>query len=81
MWLVFTTQFPHVSGVQPPPGLHYVHAAFWILLHPLKWDLGALWVALMTIVCLQGGKKISPLFPGALVALAIGAMEILLRRI
>lgn len=73
VWLVFTTQFPHVMGLAPPSGMHYVQAALWILLHPLQWDLGALWVALVTVVCLQGGKKISPLFPGALVALALGA--------
>lgn len=79
VWLVFTTQFPHVTGVAPPPGMHYVQSALWILLHPLKWNLGSLWVALMTIVCLQGGKKISPLFPGALVALAIGAIHRIVR--
>lgn len=51
VWLVFTTQFPAVTGMAAPHGMHYVQAAFYILVRPLEWDLGALWARFFLFAC------------------------------
>lgn len=72
VWLVFATQLPVILGAAPPPGMHFLSAAGWLILRPAQWSLGTLATALCTVTCLLGGRRLHPLFPGAIVASALG---------
>ena len=72
VWLVFATQVPVIVGASPPPGMHFISGAFWLLAHPGLWKPGCILTAGATVTCLLGGKRIHPLFPGAVVATLLG---------
>ena len=59
-------------GTSPPPGLHHVMGAIWILCRPWTWAWGTILTAVGTVICLLGGKRLHPLFPGAVVATLLG---------
>jgi SulP family sulfate permease len=71
-WLVFATQVPVILGAAPPPGMHFLSGAGWLLFRPALWNVGPLLTALGTVVCLFGGKRLHPLFPGAVIATLFG---------
>ena len=71
-WLVAATQLPVILGASPPPGMHYLAAAVWLLMRPQLWQPGSLLLAIATAGCLLGCKRIHPLLPGAVVATLIG---------
>ena len=73
VWLVFAAQFQSIVGAAPPAGMHFISGAFWLMFRPHVWHLGPITVALITMACILGGRRISPFFPGAVVAAAIGA--------
>jgi len=72
VWLVFATQLPVILGAVPPPGMHFLSAAGWLIVRPALWSMGTLVTALCTVACLFGGKRLHPLFPGAIVASVLG---------
>jgi SulP family sulfate permease len=74
VWLVFASQLPVILGAAPPAGMHFLAAAAWLLARPALWSLGTLATALCTVVCLVGGKRLHPLFPGAIVASVLGCV-------
>jgi len=71
-WLVFATQVPVIVGLAPPPGMHFLLAALWLLARPLLWQPGTVCMAAVTAAFLLGGRKIHPLFPGAVAASVLG---------
>jgi SulP family sulfate permease len=71
-WLVLATQVPVILGAAPPPGMHFISGAFWLLARPWLWQPGCIVTAAATVGCLLGGKRIHPLFPGAVVATLLG---------
>ena len=72
VWLVFATQVPVVVGAAPPPGMHFLAAAGWLLARPALWQVGTIVTAAATVACLLLGKRLHPLFPGAIVATVAG---------
>jgi SulP family sulfate permease len=57
VWLVAATQLPVMLGAAPPPGMHYLAAAAWLLVRPQLWQLGTLATAAVTVACLLGGRR------------------------
>ena len=74
VWTVAASQVPVILGVSPGSGMSYLHAAVSCLAQPQKWQLGQLAVAALTALCLTKGRRIHPLFPGALAACALGCL-------
>lgn len=72
VYLVAAAQVPSICGVSAPQGAHFITAAAMVLSRPTAWKLGATAVAAVTAVCLLGGKRIHPLFPGAIIATILG---------
>jgi len=70
--LVAAAQIPAICGVPPPQGAHFITAALVVLAQPAAWMAGTIAVAALTAVLLLGGKRIHPLFPGAIVATTLG---------
>lgn len=69
--IIFSTQLHKVVGVVPPDGKP-LSRAWWTVQHIGDWQILAILIAVGTLACMLGGKKISPLFPGVLVAVVIG---------
>jgi SulP family sulfate permease len=44
----------------------------WALTHPASWNPVAIGLAVLTLVLMLGGRRLSPRFPGVLVAVALG---------
>ncbi len=68
------SQVPLILGVSPPSGLHYLVSAAWSVMHSAQWVPGCIAVAAATMACLLGGRRLHPLFPGALLATALGCV-------
>ncbi len=69
--LIISSQFPTAMGTQPPDrGVLY--RAFWTLGHPTDWQLSAIGFAVFTAVAVVGGRRLHRLFPGVLIAVAVG---------
>jgi SulP family sulfate permease len=69
--LIISSQVPTALGMQAPDG-PLLAGAWWTLTHPGWWDATSIVLALVTITLMLGGPRIRPVFPGALVAVAIG---------
>lgn len=69
--LIVASQLPAALGVSPPEA-HLLLAAAWTLVHPGVWELPALALTVLTLVLVVGGRRLSPLFPGVLVAVVAG---------
>jgi sulfate permease, SulP family len=67
--LIVASQLPVALGVQAH-GHHELYRAAWSLGHVGDWGVAALLVALFTVVVLLLGKRLHPLFPGVLLAVA-----------
>ena len=65
--LICLSQLPTALGVQPPME-NVLPRAFWTLTHPALWQIGALALSLLTIIFVQLGRRLHPLFPGVIVA-------------
>jgi SulP family sulfate permease len=74
--LVFATQLPVILGAAPPPDMHFLSGAAWLLARPALWQPGCLACAAATVACLLGGKRLHPLFPGAVVATLLGCAAV-----
>jgi SulP family sulfate permease len=74
--LVFATQLPVILGAAPPAGMHFLSGAAWLLARPALWQPGCMACAAATVACLMGGKRLHPLFPGAVVATLLGCAAV-----
>lgn len=71
--LIILTQIPPALGVRVPiPGI--VEGVWWTLTHPWRVEPLAVVLAVVTMALMLGGRRIHPLFPGALVAVGMGVM-------
>ncbi len=69
--LIMASQVPSVLGIDP--GRRAVWSAAWnALREPVAWNLGAVALALLTLVLVRGSRRISPLIPGTLLAVVAG---------
>ena len=69
--LIVLSQLPTALGVDARPGGILDDAAR-SLVHPGSWSLSALGISLVTVALVLGGARLHPLFPGVLVAAALG---------
>lgn len=69
--LIAGSQLPAALGLRAE-GATVVERALFAVGHPDRWVAGALLLTVLTIALMHGGKRIHPLFPGVLVAAALG---------
>ncbi len=69
--LIIASQLPTVLGVDAPSGRLLVRA-WWAVSHMGVWEPPAIALAVLTGGLVFGGRKLHALFPGVLVALAVG---------
>ena len=69
--VIMSSQLPKALGADAPDG-GVLWRAGWALGHPGDWSWAAVMLSLVTIVLFLGGRKLSPLFPGVLIAVVIG---------
>ena len=69
--LIASSQLPKVFDVSPDEG-GVLQNAFWALTHPQDWEPIAIVFAAFTLALIFGGRRLHPLFPGVLVAVAVG---------
>jgi len=69
--LICLSQLPTALGVQPPMA-NVLPRTWWTLMHPPLWEWGSLTLSMLTIILVQVGRRLHPLFPGVLVAVGIG---------
>ena len=71
--LILASQLPPLLGLAPTPGAELARA--WaVALQPGTWSPAALALGLMTIIAVLGGRRVHALFPGVLVAVAVGVL-------
>jgi SulP family sulfate permease len=69
--LIIASQLPTALGAPAPAGKLLVRA-WWALSYPGSWELASIALGGLTIVLVLGGRRLHALFPGVLVAVAIG---------
>lgn len=69
--VIMSSQLPKSLGAAPPDG-GVLREAAWAITHPADWSLAAVGLSVLTIVLFIGGRKLSPLFPGVLIAVVVG---------
>ncbi|HSM16229.1 MAG TPA: SulP family inorganic anion transporter, partial [Gemmatimonadales bacterium] len=69
--LIVASQLPIALGVQAQ-GAGLLGQAWWALSHVHLWEPAVLLLSIVTIALVLGGRRLHPLFPGVLVAAAIG---------
>jgi len=69
--LIFLSQVPTALGVAPPQAGIFA-ALGWTLTHASSWPPEAPLLAALTLLLIWGGRRLSPLFPGVLVAVLTG---------
>jgi SulP family sulfate permease len=72
--LIITSQLPAVFGVRPGTG-NPLSVAWDVLRQPSAWQLGAIGFALFAALAMVLAKRVSPLLPGVLLAVA-GAIAV-----
>ncbi|MFF5992388.1 SulP family inorganic anion transporter [Prauserella flavalba] len=70
--LIAASQVPKALGVNPPEEGNEIVAAVTSLADPGAWSLAALAVTALTALVIVGGRRLHTLFPGVLVAAALG---------
>ncbi|MFA9565547.1 MAG: SulP family inorganic anion transporter [Acidimicrobiales bacterium] len=69
--LILASQLPVIFDVTAE-GDGVLARGWWTLTHPADWEPAALLLALLTLVLMLAGPRIHRLFPGVLVAVALG---------
>jgi SulP family sulfate permease len=69
--LILLSQLPGALGSAAPDG-SVLGRAVWAATHPDSWQVGAIGLAVVTIVLVQGARRIHPLVPGVLIAAGAG---------
>lgn len=70
--LIAGSQTAKALGVPPPAYDSEIADAAWAVLHPTSWNPAAVAVSAATAIVILGGRRLSPLFPGVLVAAGLG---------
>ncbi len=69
--LIIGSQLPTALGVEPQ-GTGLLGDAWWAVSHPSGWQSMAVVLSVTTLILVLGGRKLHALFPGVLVAGAVG---------
>jgi SulP family sulfate permease len=69
--LIVSSQLPTAFGVTAE-GDRILSRLWWTITHPGEWEVAAIVLSLITVALVVGGRRIHRLFPGVLVAVAIG---------
>lgn len=69
--LIIASQLPTVLGASPSGDLVIVKV-MWTLAHPQTWNLPTLLLGVVTIAITLSGRRLHALFPGVLIAVALG---------
>jgi SulP family sulfate permease len=70
--LIVASQLPVVVGASPPlDGV--LASALWVAVRPGAWQWPAILLSGLTVLLVVGGRRVNPLFPGVLLAVALGA--------
>lgn len=69
--LILASQVPTAFGVTAP-GTDILGAFWWTLTHVNLWRPTAALLTVLTLLFILGGRRLSPLFPGVLVAVMVG---------
>ena len=69
--LIISLQLPTALGLVPPEG-SVMGRVWWVATHVSQWEVASVVLAVIAIVLVLGGRRIHQLFPGALVAVALG---------
>lgn len=70
--VIMASQLPKALGLEDTDGV--LGPAFDALTHPGNWSPSAVGLSIMTVVLFLGGRKLSPLFPGVLIAVIVGIL-------
>jgi SulP family sulfate permease len=70
--LIAGSQTSKALGVAPPGYPSEIADAAWSLVHPASWNPAAVVLSAMTVIVVLGGRRLSPLFPGVLLAAVLG---------
>ena len=68
--VIMASQLPKALGVEESDGV--LGPAFDAITSPGDWSPSAVGLSIMTIALFLGGRKLSPLFPGVLIAVIVG---------
>jgi len=71
--LILASQLPPLLGLAATPGAELARALA-LASQPGEWSLAALALGSMTILAVLGGRRVHVLFPGVLVAVAVGVI-------
>ena len=69
--LIVASQLPTALGVEAE-GTGILSKAWWALSQVHLWEPAALFLSIVTVALVLGGRRLHPLFPGVLIAAAIG---------
>ncbi len=69
--LIIASQLPAALGLPVPEGSLFSQLT-WALEHVSFWNPTAIWLSLLTLSLILGGRHLSALFPGVLVAMLVG---------
>jgi SulP family sulfate permease len=69
--LIVASQFPTAVGVAAD-GDTILSRAWWTITNPADWEAAAIVLSLVTVALVAGGRRVHRLFPGVLVAVAVG---------
>lgn len=69
--LITSSQVPTAVGVVAPDG-KILEKVWWTLTHIGEWDPSAVILSIVTVGLVLGGRKLHKLFPGVLLAVAVG---------
>ena len=71
--LIVMSQVPNAVGAHAPTqGI--VTSAVWALGHPSAWSTSAIVITIVTVLLIEGGRRVHTLFPGVLVAVVVGSL-------
>ncbi|MGE3660868.1 MAG: SulP family inorganic anion transporter [Pseudonocardia sp.] len=70
--LIAGSQTAKALGVPPPPFDNEIADAAWALAHPGAWTPAAVVTTVLAVAVVVGGRRLHPLFPGALVVAVLG---------
>jgi len=71
--LILASQLPPLLGLSATPGQE-ISRALAVLARPDQWSLAALACGIGTLLAISGGRRLHVLFPGVLVAVAVGVL-------
>jgi SulP family sulfate permease len=71
--LIISSQLPTALGVDAA-GETLLAGAWWAVMHPGRWNIAALVLAIVTVILVLGGRRMHKLFPGVLVAVVVGLL-------